>query len=287
MLRLVHTVWVVLRRALYGAYRDGCLGIAKGAAYSALLSFFPLLATIATILVQARAEFVSNAIYDFLSEVLPPGTQDLVFDYFTIKGKRPVLLPVTAMVLSIWAASGAMVSLVEGFRNAYRIPAGRSFVPQRMVAILLIFSAVIPVVGASMLLVLGARVENWAVGAIGLVPAGQELRGWVSVIGAAVRYLIALAAIVLGASILFYFGPNRKQKWRLVFPGAVLTTLLWLGATSFFAWYVRNMAHYNVMYGSIAAVIALLVWMYVLAVIALIGCEFNAQFERILPHAAK
>jgi membrane protein len=60
---------------------------------------------------------------------------------------------------------------------------------------------------------------------------------------------------------------------------------LWLGSTLGFAWYVRNIANYNVMYGSIAAAILLLVWMYVLAVIAFIGCEFNAVYERAAGHS--
>jgi membrane protein len=66
-----------------------------------------------------------------------------------------------------------------------------------------------------------------------------------------------------------------------VWPGAVLATALWFATTLLFAWYVRNIANYNVMYGSIAAVIALLVWMYLLALIAFIGCEFNVEWEKM------
>jgi len=65
-------------------------------------------------------------------------------------------------------------------------------------------------------------------------------------------------------------------------PGAILATVLWLAATSGFGWYVRHVGNYNVMYGSIGAGIALLVWMYLTAAIALIGCEFNAEYERSL-----
>ena len=79
---------------------------------------------------------------------------------------------------------------------------------------------------------------------------------------------------------LYYFGPSRPQRWRFMWPGAMLATVLWLAATSGFGWYVRNIAHYNVLYGSVGAALALLVWMYLLAAIALIGCEFNAVYER-------
>ena len=70
--------------------------------------------------------------------------------------------------------------------------------------------------------------------------------------------------------------------FQSVFPGAMLATFLWLIATLAFAWYIRHVADYNVLYGSVGAGLALLVWMYVLAVITLFGCEFNAVRERIL-----
>jgi membrane protein len=81
---------------------------------------------------------------------------------------------------------------------------------------------------------------------------------------------------------MYYTGPNRAMRFASVWPGAMLATILWLLATSVFALYVRHIANYNVLYGSIGAVIALLVWMYLLAVIALFGCEYNAVRERLL-----
>ncbi len=271
---------LIMRRALVASYRDNALGNAKSAAYSALLAFFPLLATVATILVRARAQFIADGLTNFLSEILPPGTENLVFDYFTVRGRRPVLVPITAMLVSLWAGSGAMVSLMQGFHVAYRVPMGRSFVRERLIAIGLVISAAVPVLLASAMVLFGGRIEHWMVSWLGLVPQGAEIRGWVVVVGSMLRYLIALGAIVLGASILYYVGPNRPQRWSGVWPGAVVATILWLGATSVFAWYVRNLANYNVLYGSIATVILLLVWMYLLAVIAYVGCEFNAEREK-------
>ncbi|MGA2325447.1 MAG: YihY/virulence factor BrkB family protein [Bryobacteraceae bacterium] len=275
----LRTFFRLLRGALVKAYQDGCLGTAKGAAYSALLAFFPLLATIATVLVHVRADFVSRQISGFLDEILPPGTHRLVFQYFAVRGTQPFFIPLTGMLVSIWAASGVMVSLMEGFQAAYRIPAGRSFLRQRVVALLLVLSAAIPTLAASILILFGERGQHWLLQALGLLPAGAELRGGVLVLGAMLRYAIALGAIVLGAAILYRYGPNRPQRWKCVWPGAVLATVLWLGATSLFAWYARHIANYNVVYGSAARVILLLVWMYVLAVVALTGCEFNAECE--------
>jgi membrane protein len=271
----------LLFRSVVSAWRHDQFGTAKAAAFSALVAFFPLLATTAAVFVRVRAEFASQTLQHFLAQVLPPGAADLVFKYLARKGAQPVLLPLTAMALSVWAAGGVVTSLMQGFRATYGLSRARPFPADTLVAVLLVISAVGPVLGASALVLLGARAERWAAAGLGLLPAGVEMRGWVFVLGGLVRYVVAISAIVVGAAMLYYFGPNRRQHWRFVWPGAVLATALCLGATSLFAWYARNLANYNVMYGSIAAVIALLMWMYLLAVIALVGCEFSAAYEKL------
>jgi membrane protein len=81
-------------------------------------------------------------------------------------------------------------------------------------------------------------------------------------------------------ALVYYFGPNRKQTFRGVFPGAVLATVLWLLSTLAVGLYLRDIANYNVLYGGVGAGLALLVWSYVLSVITLFGCAFNAVCER-------
>ena len=125
------------------------------------------------------------------------------------------------------------------------------------------------------------RAEQLVLRWLGVIQAGEEVRAGVALVARLGRYAIAIGTNVVVAATLYHLGPNRPQKWRLVLPGAWVSTLLWLASTLGFAWYVRNISGYNVLYGSIAAVIALLVWMYLLSVIALIGCEFNAEYERI------
>lgn len=273
--------WWLLRRSFVLAYRNNCFGIAKAAAYSSLLSFFPLLTATATILVQIQAQPVSRIISRALSSVLPPGTENLVLNHFRVHGERPVGLLVVATLVSIWAASRVITSLIEGFHASYHVPTERPFLRQQGVAILLVLAAATPGVIASALVLFGSRVEQYVLSRLGLVPVGVELEGWVLLLGSLLRYVIAFGAIVLGTAMLYYVGPNRPQRWRWVWPGAILATVLWLAATLAFAWYVRDIADYNLLYGSIGAVIALLVWMYVLSAIALMGCEFNAEYERL------
>ena len=274
------TLLWLLRRSLVAAFEDGCFSIAKGAAYSALLSFFPVLASAAAILVQTRAEFVSRTIESFLSEIVPPGTEDLVLRQFRMAGARPTSLLVGAGAISLWAASSVIKSLMEGFQAAYRVPRARGFWRRSSVAIALVLAATVPLVGASFLILFGDEVERAMLRGI------RAERLWMPPawiwpwLGHGFRYAVALATTVLVTALLYYFGPYRRQRWRYVWPGAILATLLWLPATSGFGWYVRHTGTYNVMYGSVGTGIALLVWMYLLAAIALIGCEFNAEYER-------
>jgi membrane protein len=273
--------WWLFRRSFVLAYEDGCFGTAKGAAYSALLCFFPLLTTVATILVQIRAEPISRILYRVLSEVVPPGTEGPVLESFRVSGRRPVALLVVATLLSIWAGSRMMTSLMEGFRAAYHIPTGRPFLREQGMAILLVLAIALPVAVALGLVLFGTRTEQTVLRRLGVVPSGQEFQTGVAWIAKAARYGIALGANVGVTALVYYLGPNRPQKWRFVWPGAAVSTLLWLLSTLGFAWYVRNIAGYNLLYGSIGAAIALLVWMYVLAAVSLIGCEFNAEYERL------
>lgn len=272
-------LWL-LRRSVVASFDDNCLSIAKGAAYSALLSFFPVITSAATILVQSHAEFVSRTLEKGLSEIVPPGSEELVVQQFRVSGARPLSLLVVAGVISLWAASGVIKSLIDGFHAAYRVARGRSMVRQSAISMGLVLIAAIPLLGASVLVVFGAQVERVVLHWMQVDPLLNPVAwiwGWVSRVA---RYLLSFGATVLVTASLYYFGPYRQQKWRMVWPGAILATVLWLAATMGFAWYTQNIAHYNVMYGSVGAAIALVVWMYVMSFIALIGCEFNAEYER-------
>ena len=153
-------------------------------------------------------------------------------------------------------------------------------------AISLVLLSAVPLVAASALLLFGTQVENLVLGWIKVDPLWNPLGLGLGVIEPPDALRRAFAAIILVTMLLYYFGPNRKQRFAAVFPGAALAAVLWMLATNGFGWYVRHVAHYNVMYGSIGASIALLVWMYLVAAIALLGCEFNAEYERLKKTAA-
>lgn len=276
------TFLIILRRAFINSLYDGCWGLAKGAAYSGLLSLFPVLSTLAAILLQANAGRVSQYLAQFIFEAAPPGTTELIERQFGATGTQPLTLLIGATLLSAWGAASLMDTLMEGFRAAYRLPSGRGIVKDRLVAVLLVFISAMPAIFASALLVFGDAIGSAFLTTAGLVDSEGNVAAGLLLASRAVRIVVSLGAVVLTTGLLYYIAPNRPQSWKNVWPGAILATVLWTVVTIAFAWYVRNIADYNVMYGSVAGVIALLVWMYLLAAIALFGCEYNAERERVM-----
>ena len=216
----------LLRRTLVASIDDGLFAIAKGAAYSGLLSLFPVLTSAAAVSVQMNADYVRQKIAAFLSQVLPPGTETSVLDQFRYRGQRPVSLIIVAAILSLWAASSVIKSLMDGFNAAYHIPRSRSMLAHIGVGIMLVFLIVIPMLGASSLILFGGAVEQGVMKILKLDPDLNPLTGSVQIIWRAARYAIAFGAAWSLTAILYYFGPFRKQRWSGVWAGALLATIL-------------------------------------------------------------
>ncbi len=268
-----------LARVPMGIYRHGALGYAKGASYSALLSFFPVFAVTTAALFQADAAAVARRVASILYSVSPPEVEQLLRSWFTERIKHPQSLRVAAVLLSLWAASGVTASLIEAFQATYEKRDTRGAVHQRVIEIVLVLLSMLPAVGATALVLLGDSVERNVLRSLGVLRADDILRPGIRIIGQVVRYAVALSSVWLVTAMLYWLGPDVKGRRKLL-PGAFLATILWLALTQAFAGYVRNFGNYNVLYGSVGAVIAFLVWMYLLALVAMIGCEFNAALDR-------
>jgi membrane protein len=186
-----------------------------------------------------------------------------------------------AVFLSLWAASSVIKSLIDGFNAAYRVPRNRSLLAHAAIGMMLALLSLVPLLGATSLILFGGAIEAPVLKWIKVDPDLNPLAGGWELLWRVLRYLVAFAATASLTAILYFYGPYRKQYWRRVWPGAILATVLWLLATLGFAWYVRNITNYNVLYGSVGTSIALLIWMYLTAAIALFGCEFNAEYERM------
>ena len=145
---------------------------------------------------------------------------------------------------------------------------------------MLVIVSAIPVLGASGLIVYGNQTQRTFLRWLRLYSGDGDLRGWVRFAGQGVNFGLAAGAVILVLALIYYFGPNRKQSLAQVLPGAAVATALWLISTGVIGWYIRYIGRYNLLYGSVGAGLALLVWSYLLTLIALIGCEYNAVRER-------
>jgi membrane protein len=262
----------LLRKAVWRAFQHDAFAIAKASAYSSILTFFPTLLVLGSVL-QARrnTQAFSREISDALTKILPAGTSTAQA-YLRGSTGRSISLLVTTSILSLWLASGVMISWMEGFRRSYELPKIWGLVKERLIALSLVILAGIPLSCATILVAFGNRIENRI-----LFHIGHEFSPYVYLMWMLIRWTIAIATSVAVIALIYHNAVPRTQPWHSVLPGATLATVLWFFVTMLFGWYLQHYADYSVIYGSLGAAIALLVWMYLISLVVLIGAEFNAM----------
>jgi membrane protein len=265
--------------ALWRAFQHDAFAVAKGAAFSAILTLFPAVLVLAAILSASRTtELLFREVSHALGRILPEGTHSAVLQYFT--GTKPLGLRflLTIIVVTLWTGSGVMISWMEGFRNAYQMPKIWGLVKERLIAFLLVILAGVPLVFASFLLVFGNQIEQWIVYRV-----GHELGPYILGLWTALRWIIAALTSIAVIGLIYHHGVPRTQPWHRVLPGSVLATVLWFASTVLFGVYLRRFGNYDIIYGSVATAIALLTWLYLVSMALLIGAEFNAvRYPRFL-----
>jgi membrane protein len=266
-----------LRTAAAQALANDVINTAKAAAYSGMLMLFPALLVITTLLAQVpEGTTLVGEIRGAFEQILPADSMDLLQSYVLSRRFHSSQLILSAASLSVFAGLGTMLSLMEGFRRAYRLPLEDwSFWGRRLRAMLLVPIALVPLSLATLVVVFGHQIENWMID-----NAGHELRLIVLILWRIVRWSVALVTSVTVLSALYHFGTRRKEHWLWVAPGAITGTLLWFPATLAFGWYVTRIADYSMFYGSFGAGIATLVWLYITAFSVLIGAELNGALFR-------
>lgn len=262
----------LLRLSVWRAFGHDAFGIAKGAAYSSIVTFFPMLLVIGSVLATSHrtARFVRE-LSRAAGRIFPPGTADTAIAYFQTTQERPGRVLVTTSLLTLWAASGVMISWMEGFRAAYQLPKTWGIIKERVIAFGLVLMAGIPLAFATFLVAFGNQIELWLV-----YQAGSEVGWMIFLAWKLLRWLISALTSIAVITLIYHHAVPRTLKWHSVLPGATLATAIWFPATLIFGWYVSNFAQYSLLYGSMATAIVTLVWMYIISIVILIGAEFNA-----------
>lgn len=264
--------FVRIRTALLQALAHDVVNTAKAAAYSGMLMFFPAVLVITTLVSQVQeGPTMVGETRAVLEQFLPPDTLDLVQASVLSRHHHSMQVVLSAAALTLFAGLGVMLSLMEGFRRAYHLPPEDwTFWGRRLRALLLVPIALVPLALASLVVVFGHQIELWMIDR-----SGHELRHMVIFFWRLVRWSVSFLAIVTVLTALYHFGTRRTEHWLWVVPGALAGTFIWFPATLVYGWYVTSIANYTRLYGSFAAGIATLVWLYLTSFSVLLGAELN------------
>lgn len=236
------------------------------------LSIFPiLLILIGTLGVFLDADWlVRDSLLDRIGSVAPPSVVRLLgglLEHLTVRAAQPLGWGIG---LTLWAASSGMTATIRGLNVAYGVEEERVWWKRRLVALALTLILMLLLAAAMLLLaygrpLVGMLVDWWGLGS-----------SWVMV-GRILQWPMLLGFLLLGFELVYHIGPHRPEaRWRRVRAGSWVAALLWLGGSLVIKFYVAHLAHYNVAYGSIGAVIVLLLWFYWTGIALLAGAEIDA-----------
>lgn len=256
----------ILKRTWQGANADYAGIVAAGISYYAFLAMVPLLAVVALLYgLVASAETVSRDI-DMVGRALPPAAATLVADQLrsvseTNDGAKGLGLLV-AFGFALFGARNAAGAMITGLNVIFNVEETRGFLKSNGMALAVTLGAVAGLALAS-----------------GAITMAAALPGELAPVAS---FGLMFLFSTLGAGYLYRFAPNHVAPgWRAVLPGALLFSVVWVGATALFGAYVAQFGSYNATYGSLAAVVILLTWFYLSAYVLLIGGEFvQAWIER-------
>jgi membrane protein len=253
---------------------DKVWGSAAELAYYFLFALFPMLIFLTNLVGLLPGLQVD--ILTTLAKVLPPEAMTLVTNTL-----RDVTANASGGLLSfgiigtLWSASSGVVSLMDSLNTVYDVGEGRSFWKQRLISVGLTVGLALFIIFGTVLIMFGDRFSVWLGRRLG---HGNTLK----VVWSVVDYVLGLGMLLVGVESVYFFGPNVKQKWSWTSPGAIFAVATIIIGSLLFSWYLRYAPSYSATYGSLGAVIVLMLWLYIFGLVILFGGEINAEIE----HAA-
>jgi membrane protein len=263
----------VAKLAIADFFADDMPTYAAALSYRVLFSIFPFLVFLTTLL-----GFVGlPQLFDWMREqagyMLPSQAMELVNTVLSELQTPQGGLMSIAIAIAVWSASAAVVETMNALNVAYDVKERRPAWKRTLVSILYTLALAILFGITAALMLTGPAVLGWIGQYVGLDALFVAIWTWV-------RWPIAAFLLMVVAAIVYYAGPNLKQPFRLISPGAVLAVSVWIVASLAFAFYVQSFADYNKTYGSMGAVIVLLLYFFISAAVMLFGAEVNAVIAR-------
>lgn len=264
----------VLVRTVKEFLDDEMSTYASALAYQALFSLFPfLLFLIALIGFLHLPDFFSWLRLQ-TELVLPPQALEQVNPVIDqLQQSKGGLLSV-GIVIALWTASAGVRLMMSAMNAAYDVPEGRPVWKRIPLSIIYTVGLAGMLLVAAALMVLGPQVMEWIASQVGM----QE---FIVTLWTILRWPTIIILLMVAVAVIYYVMPDVKQKFRFITPGSVLAVVVWIVASLGFAYYVKTFADYNAMYGSIGAIIVLLLYFYISAAVLLLGAEMNAVIEHM------
>jgi membrane protein len=255
---------------------DDVFGDAAKLAYYFLLALFPLLIflTSAIGLIVGSGTGLRHALFGYLSRVMPPSAFQLIdttmWEVMNSSGAGKLSF---GLLAALWAASNGMGAITQALNTAYDVKETRPWWKQRVVAICLTIGLSVLIVVSVVIVFAGGRIGDRIVASLGL---GLAL----TVVRRILQWLMAIAFMLLAFALIYYFAPDlRDQKWKWITPGSVIGVAIWLLASFVLKAYLHFFDSYSKTYGSLGAVIVLMLWLYLTGLAVLIGGEVNSEIE--------
>ncbi|MUK88354.1 YihY family inner membrane protein [Ornithinibacillus sp. L9] len=247
-------------------------GLAAQLAYFFLLSLFPFLLFFITLI--GYLPFSEKSLMNMVAAVAPDETMELINTNLNqlANSQNGGLLSLT-LIGTLWAASNGVNAIMRAFNRAYEVEENRSFIISRLIAIILTIGMVMVIVIAIILPVLGRMIGHYIFSLFGLTE--DFLSFWEML-----RWVISSSVFFIVFLFLYKLAPNKRIYFRNAIWGALFATISWQLVSFVFSFYVENLGNYSAMYGSLGAVIVLMIWLYMSGVIIIIGGVLNAVIRK-------
>lgn len=267
--------WRATRLGFVEFYNSNNLTFAASIAYYTLLSMFPFLLLVLSVLARVRVNGTAGGLtlLDLVSNVLPSRFEFLAAQLSTLSS-TPLNLSVVGTVVTLWASMGVFGAITSAVNHAWGVEKNYSFLTHKLVAFVMMMTAGILAIVALTLAGAAQVVQaGWFAAILERYPHLHQLSGLVYANGITLAFISVVGMV-------YYFVPNTHVRLRDVWFGAIFAGVLWRLAFSGFAFYVRDLSRFTV-HGSVAAVIVFLLWVYLSAVILLYGVEVTAAWARL------
>lgn len=270
-------MWTVLKRSFLDFLEDDMLTYAAALSYHLLIALFPFLIFLLALLSFLNLSGLFETLLAQAQQALPREAFQQVRDVLAeVVDQRQGGLLSFGIVASIWFASIGMRSIMNALNRAYDLPEGRSRLERYSLSVGYTVGFAVLVVAATALMVVGPQAAAWVAGRLGMDSVVVEVWRWT-------RIPVALLLAMVAVSLVYYFAPNIDRPFRVITPGSVIAVLLWVVVTVLFQLYVQNFGRYSVTYGSIGAVIVLLLYLFLSGTVLLFGGEINSVIEQSAP----